>query len=220
MQEIMQAAFSPINVVFTILALMMLLYWLMVIIGLLDISFLDFDIDFGTDVDADFDVDFDADIGVSGGFLHAVLGFFYLGEVPVMVICSILIFSMWAFSMIANHYINPNYSFLASIPIFGANLVVSGIICKVIGMPLRRIFSVFEKDSNATKKVIGRICTIVTTEVSDKLGQAEIQTKGAPLLLNVMAQQGSTFKKGDEAVVVGNDKEKGVHIIAPVDLEK
>jgi hypothetical protein len=220
MLEVIEAAFSPINLVFTILLLVVLLYWLMVIVGLFDLSFLDFDADFGTDIDADFEVDFDADIGLDGGFLRGILGFFYIGEVPVMVLCSVLIVSLWAFSMIGNHYVNPNGSFITAMPIFGANLLVSGIICKILGMPLRKVFNVFDEDANAPKKVIGRICIVATTEITSNLGQAEVKTKGAPILLNVMAQQGCTFKKGDEAVVMRNDKEKGVYIIAPIELEK
>ncbi len=217
MMEILQAAFLPINVVFTVLLLLVVLYWLLIILGLFDNDI--FEIDLDSDVDIDIDADVDADFDGAGP-LRAMLEFFYIGEVPVMIIVSILIMSMWAFSMIVNHYANPAGSMLVAMPILAGNLLFSILICKVITMPLRKVFGVFNKDSNASRKVMGRICTVVTTEISDNLGQAEMSSKGAPILLNVMAQQGCVFHKGDEAVVVENDKEKGVYIIAPVELEK
>ena len=51
------------------------------------------------------------------------------------------------------------------------------------------------------------------------MGQAEVPTKGAPILLNVVSDGDHVFHKGDEAIVVENDKEKGVYVIAPVNLE-
>lgn len=223
MQEIFQAAFMPINVVFTVMLILVVLYWLMVIIGAMDVDFLNFDFDADLDADADIDIDtdIDGDLDIEGGgAMRGLLHFFYVGEVPVMVLLSVLILTMWAFSMIANHYLNPTGSLPAAMPIFAANLFASLSVCKVIGMPLRRLFMVFDKDSNASRSVMGRICTVITTQVSDKLGQAEMPSKGAPILLNVVAEGGNIFHKGDEAVVIGKNKETGVYTIAPVDLEK
>ena len=221
MLEILQEALMPVNAVFTILLLLVLLYWIMVILGALDVSFLDMDFDADFDADVDFDIDADVDMDVGGGgILRALLLFFYVGEVPVMIIVSLLALTMWVVSVTGNHYFNPAGSLILGLPIFAATLFISALACKVIIMPMRKMFSVFEKDSNAPKKVIGRICTVVTTELKDNLGQAEVSTKGAPILLNVMAQQGCVFHKGDEAVVLEKDDKKGIYIIAPVDLEK
>ena len=86
---------------------------------------------------------------------------------------------------------------------------------------MKNIFGAFDKDANAPRKVIGRICTVITTEASkDRMGQAEMSGKGAPILLNVVAEGDRVFKKGDEAVVIGQNKETGVYTITTVDLEK
>ncbi|MCK5000400.1 MAG: DUF1449 family protein [Anaerohalosphaera sp.] len=221
MQEILHEALMPVNAVFTIMLLLVLLYWIMVILGALDVSFLDMDLDADFDADVDVDVDVDVDMDMQGGgILRALLVFFYVGEVPVMIIVSLLALTMWVVSMTGNHYFNPAGSMLLGLPIFAATLFVSACVCKVTIMPMRKMFSMFEKDSNAPRKVLGRICTVVTTELTDNLGQAEVSTKGAPILLNVMAQQGCVFHKGDEAVVIEKNNEKGVYIIAPVELEK
>ena len=88
MQELLQAAFSTPNIVFTVLLLVVMLYWVSVFMGLLDMgSFdVDIDVDMDVDVDVDIDADVDADAEVTGGGLAGILHFFNLGQVPFMVI--------------------------------------------------------------------------------------------------------------------------------------
>ena len=79
---------------------------------------------------------------------------------------------------------------------------------------------VYNKDYNAAKEVVGGLCYVITTEVSaNKMGQAEVKTKGAPIILNVIAQGDNILKKGDEAVVLERDKTRGIYYIAPANLE-
>jgi hypothetical protein len=263
--ELIHVAFLPVNVVFTVLLLLVILYWIMVILGGLDVNLFDVDLgdadigaevdvdaDFGADVGADVDADIGADVdadmgadlhadigadmdaeadahvgadghGVEGGgagALHSVLHFFYIGEVPVMILASIFILSCWTISVIVNYYLNPSGSLILGLPILAGDVFVSAFICKVFAMPLKRLFEAFDKDANAPRDVMGRICIVSTTTVSKKMGQAEVSTKGAPLLLNVVSDSDHVFRKGDEGVITGKDKKTGVYTIAPVDLEK
>lgn len=226
MLDVIQTAFSPVNAVITVLLIMNVIYWITVILGVMDVDFLDFDIpDSGLEVDSDIDVDVDAagDVAIDMGhdsILRSVLHFFYIGEVPIMLLLSILILSMWTLCMLGNHYFNARGSFLVALPIHAVSLVSSLVICRIFAMPLKKIYDMFNKDCNAPRKVTGRICIVTTTSVSDKMGQAEVKTKGAPIVLNVISDSKHVFHKGDEAVVVAKDKEKGTYTIAPLDLEK
>jgi hypothetical protein len=229
MIELIVFAFSPLNVVFTLLLILMVLYWLAVIIGALDIDLFnvelpdaglegDMDVDVG-DLDADADGNIDLE-GVSDSLGRSVLHFFYIGEVPVMILLSLFIISLWSFSILGNYYLNPARSFLIAIPIFVGNLILSLLVVKAVAAPLRKVFVMFNKDADALKDVVGRICTVTTTTATkDKMGQAEVSTKGAPVILNVLSQTDHEFKKGDEAVLVEKDETKGIYLIAPVDLE-
>jgi hypothetical protein len=104
--------------------------------------------------------------------------------------------------------------------LFAGNLFASIFITKVVFMPFKNLIRSFNVDANATREVIGRICVVLTTQVSEKMGQAEMSSKGSPLLLNVVAEGENVFHKGDEAVVIGKNSVNGVYTIAPVDLEK
>ena len=226
MLDVIQTAFSPVNAVITVLLIMNVIYWLTVILGVMDVDLLDFDLpDSGFEIDSDIDVDVDAagEIDMELGhysILRSVLHFFYIGEVPIMLLLSILILSMWALCMLGNHYFNAGSSLLVALPVHAVSLMLSLVICRIFAMPLKKIYNLFNKDCNAPKKVMGRICIVTTTLVSDKMGQAEVKTKGAPIVLNVISDSKHVFHKGDEAVVVAKDKEKGTYTIAPLDLEK
>lgn len=217
MLEVLVESFWPANLFFTVFLILMLIYWLMVILGALDFDFLD--IDFDSDVDADIDVDADADMEVTGGFLRGFLEFFYVGEVPVMILVSIFALSAWTISVLSTHYLNPSQSVILLVPLVAGNLLVSSLVVKLVGVPMKKIFKSFEDDPNAPRKVMGRICKIITTDVtSERMGQAEVPGKGAPILLNVITEGDQVFHKGDEAIIVGQNKETGVHKIGPVDL--
>jgi len=221
MIEFITAAFSSVNIVFTVLLLLMGLYWITVILGVLDVNLFEIDLpDSGLEAGPEMDVDVDTG-GLPSGPLRSFLHFFYIGEVPTMVLASILILSLWTFSMLGNYYFNPNGSMAVALPIFLGNLAASAFVMKLFAMPLRRLYTMLNKDYNAAGDVVGRIGKVITTRVrKDKMGQVEVPTKGAPIILNVLSQDDHEFAHGDEAVVVSKDSERGTYLIAPVDLEK
>jgi hypothetical protein len=223
MVEFFTAAFAPVNVLFTVLLLVLGLYWVMVILGVLDIDLFHIDLSGGElDVDVDADVDAGGHVdGVEPGILHSVLHFFYIGEVPTMLLVSVMALSLWAFSMLGNHWLNPEGSGAMAVAILFGNLAVSTLVLKFVAFPLRKLYLMLLKDYNAPGDVVGKVCRVVTTRVTlERMGQAEVPTKGAPILLNVLACDEHVFKRGEEALVVERDVAKGTYRIAPVDLER
>jgi len=222
MTELITWAFSPLNCLFTVLLISIVLYWVTVILGVLDTDLFDVELpDPGLEIDVDADVDLDADADLDTGIVWGVAHWFYVGEVPVMVLVSILILSLWTLNMLGNYYFNPEALWVRGLGILGVNFVISLCVVKGVGAPLRPLYAMFNKDYNAPKKVMGRICRVTTTEVTEtKMGQVEVTTKGAPIVLNVRAQAGHRFKRDDEAVIVGKDKQDNVYLLSPTDLER
>jgi hypothetical protein len=223
MTELLELAFSPINVIFTVLLISIVLYWITVILGIFDAELFNIDLpDPGLEFDMDADVDLDAetDVDLDTGVIWGVANWFYVGEVPVMVLASIFILSLWTGAMLGNYYLNPEGTWGRAVLVFSVNWVLGLLVVKIVGAPLRPLYALMNRDYNAAPKVMGNRCRVITTKVAAAhLGQAEVTTKGAPLVLNVKAQEGHEFKKDDTAVIVARDKESGVYTIGPAKKE-
>jgi hypothetical protein len=204
MNELLQATISSVNIIPTALLVFVMLYWLAVIFGLLDLDF--FDVDVEPDVDAD---------GISAvSWLNNVLAFFNLGKVPFMVFLTFLALPFWAISILVNYYLNEGYTlvgWLYLIPSFIAALFVS----KFMTMPFVRIFGAMEKKHESATNIIGQICTVVLPANGSDMGQAAVKTTGAPLLLNVRTPQGAAVQKGETALVLEYNAENKFYLIEP-----
>ena len=86
--------FSYPTVFFTVILLVLAVYWLFAILGMVDIDVLDLDMD----VDADVDVDLEGMTGLAG--LLVTLG---LTGVPVTVVMTLLALLAWLLSYFAVH---------------------------------------------------------------------------------------------------------------------
>ena len=213
MEEFLQHALSPVNLVYTGLLILMLVYWSTVILGVLDLHSMDIDMDVDADANLDMDMDADAD-----GHFHGVLKFFHVGDVPVMILVSIAILIMWANSMLATHYLESS-SILLTLALVLPNLFIGLLVAKVATLPLKHLFETPEDEKLTNEKMIGMRCTVKTGEVNDRFGQAEIGTGAAPHVINVRTRSKSTLHKGDQAVIVDYDEDDNVYAVAPLDLE-
>ncbi len=220
MLQLFQESISLVNLPYTVLLGLVVFYWAMYLIGAVGSDALEsLGLDFDADADLDVDVDADAQVGVhgQGGFLSSFLHFFYVGEVPVIVIFSILILSMWFVSVVVNHYLNNTsvaIAMLLALPI----LLVGLIATKSIVMPLAPWLKEVLDQSSDKVQIVGKTCLVTSMEATPKYGQAELQTEGAPILLNVKTREGVTMKKGAEAVVYDYDKADDTYLIAVLDI--
>ncbi len=218
MQELIQVAFLPVNLFFTVLLLLVILYWLSVILGAIDLSSfdLDLDIDADVDVDADLDVDVDADVdadaGTTSGWMAGALHFFNFGKMPFMVIMTVVIMSGWLLSILSNYYLGKG-SIAFAIALFVPILFVSLIIAKVVTTPLIPIFKRLDSNAEAIDYV-GMICRLKLPASASKFGQAEVLIDGAPNLIYVKTQNDEDLiNNGEEAVIIGKTEDERYYLI-------
>jgi len=208
MNELIQVAFSPINLFYTFLLILVIMYWLSIIIGLLDFGSFDFDFD----IDAEVDLDTDIEVGGAGA-LAGFLYFFNFGKLPFMIIVSFVILAAWSISVLVNDYFG-NESILFAMALLIPNLLVSLFISKMITTPL---IPVFEKlDTSAVPiNYIGMTGKILLPPSSSKMGQAEVLIEDSPLLINVKVENDNSnnFKKGEEIVIVRKEKNESYYTI-------
>ena len=231
MFEFLQLCFSPINIIFTTLLGGVFLYWTMFLVGAVGLDL--FDIDADVDVNVDVDADVGApDVGSAHGGGHdahlhghgssgfvSVLRFFNVGDVPLMILVSALVGTMWAVSILSCHYFNPQKSLLGAILWFVPNLLISLLFTKIVTSPFRYLFGKANLGIQAPTRIVGKTCVITTSEVTPKFGQARIEQEGAPITLNVRCSADVTLHKGDEAVVTEHDTDTDTYFVYPFDLE-
>ncbi|MEO0895491.1 MAG: hypothetical protein AAFY71_03655 [Bacteroidota bacterium] len=226
MMEIIRVAFLPTNVIYTFLLIVVLIYWLTVFLGLLDLEFMEFDLDMDADLDLDVDVDLDvevdadidtdAEIGGSSSWFLQGLSFFHLGKVPFMVFFSFLTLSMWAIALLV-------YDFLGeSIPSIGLwillpNLFVSLFITKLTTWPLVPVFKTLNKEAKHYKELVGKIATLKLDAYPNKRSQAEVDADHH-FLLNVKNEGEDVLKKGSRVLLVEFRVEKDEFLITPFDI--
>ncbi len=204
MLELLDAAVSAPNIIPTALLIFVLVYWLIVILGAIDTDFLDIDVD----VEADADVD--GEFSVS--WFNHVLAFFNLGQVPFVLFLTFLVVPWWAITVLGNHYLG-NESFIFSLAVLVPALIISLFIAKFLTAPFVRIYQALDQEDNTTP--VGKICRITTAASHAKVGQAQVSTGGAPIILSVRAYEGSSLLAGDSAMVIEYDAGGNVYLVEP-----
>lgn len=224
--EIWSASIAPWNLPFTVLLVLVLGYWGFVILGVFDLDTSDvgLDADAGMDVHADIGAEADAGVdmhadgdiqgdihgggGGADGWLHSVLHFLHVGDMPVMVPLSILSLCLWTGGVTLNHYLNPQQAWGVALGLLAVNLGVSGVLTRYLGLPLRKLFSALNRDADAPAAIVGQICQVTTLEVNPDYGQATVETRGAPITLTVRTTGDEVLRRGDRALVIGYNKQR------------
>lgn len=205
MKELWELAISPSVLPMTLLLVPVLLYWLLNLLGILDLEFLD--VDFEADGG-------DADDGPGLGFLHSVLRIVNATDIPVMIVFSMLIILLWTSTMVLNQLLNPSGAAGVGAMAAAGGLVAAVLLTRVVVQPLKPFFRLLKDDPQDHLPVIGRTGTVRSAQVDDSSGQVEVVNHGAPLLLNARVVEGSQpVPRGAEILVVRHDSETDLYYV-------
>ena len=205
LRQVLSASMAVYNLPLTILFVAVLGYWLLVCLGL-------FDIDFGLDGDLDPDG--------SGRLLSGALGFMGAGQVPVMFVMSLLVLFLWLIAVVSNYYLNPGQAWWLALVLLVPNFIASLVLTRLLIVPLKPLFAALHKDYDKAIPIVGQICSVTTGEVTESFGQATIETEGAPILINVRISSGDPLVRGDQALVVEEDREKQLYKVVKYEQPK
>lgn len=165
------------------------------------------------------DADHDAHADSGPGLLTQVMRFVHMGDVPVMIVVSILALCAWIFSMIANHYWT-GHSLPRVLIILVPVLLLSALLTRYLTLPLAGFFRALNREYEEHQPLVGRTCVITTSEATADFGQARIETKGAPVIVNVRVSEGGPLRKHDAALLVREDRQKGIFYVVKVTSDK
>lgn len=182
--------------IFTVLLIVCMLYWIIAVLGMVDLDVLDLDYD--GDIDA-------ADSTAAQDGIAGLLLRFGLGGVPLTIILTFISIFGWLISYYATYFLKPVVpttllKILASIGILAASLYMAVMLTSIVIRPIRKLFA--KLDIDETKHIIGQTATVRSSVVNTERGEAILNDGGAGLLLNVRASDNEEFHKNDEVVII------------------
>lgn len=174
------------------------------ILGAVDLDFLNIDFDM------DMDVDINADPSIlQFGFLP--LKFLNIGSVPTMLWISIFAVAGWMVSRLWNSPApHPAFQWDTDLVAVIRDFGIAAFITKLTTQPLRGRFDPVEP--NKAKDLIGKVCIVTTSEVSPTFGEADLATDGAPLKLKVRNSKGE-ITKGDTVLITYYREEENAYLV-------
>ncbi len=224
MLELWQHAISPINLPFTVLFAIVMAYWLMVILGFLDLDHAHADVGGDGHFEAHPDGHADADVHLEHpGLVSSFFQFLHMGEMPFMIVVTILSVILWMGSMLLNYYFNPDAILTKAVMIFVPLFAGAVVATHFASIPFKKMYQLMEKDYDSHQPIVGQVGKVVTMEVTSEFGQVQIIRNGAPVTINARTAVGKTLKKGDEALVVEVSKDRRTFSVIkhePTELEE
>lgn len=196
-------------VIYTFLLAIIICYWILAMIGAVDIDIFDLDVDIDTDIDTSVDVDAQGLSGVTGFMLK-----WGLTGVPVTVVVSILIATAWLICYVTVSLLYPLLPWETLRTLAGLALLVISFACSIIvtAQLIKPIKGLFISHNAANKaSFIGRECVVKTGSVTSTFGQAVLEDGGAGMIFDVRADEALNIKKGDLVILMEYDEVEGCY---------
>lgn len=219
MKELIEISFSPVNAFFSIMSIVMVIYWILVIVAGIDPDLLSVDFD-----SADLETNFDShahdlpDRGETsdGNDFIKVLKFFNFDELPLMFILTIIFFTMWFIGVNVSYYLGIESTllgFLLLIP----NFIVSLFIVKIFSRPLSYVYKQVNHKGEPEIDFLGRRCVVFSSLDQKKTGQVQLNVNGDPMKLAARSNTEEKLTAGQQAVIVGESEDKKYYLIEKFD---
>ncbi|MCC2639301.1 MAG: ubiquinone biosynthesis protein [Moraxellaceae bacterium] len=197
--------------IFTALLGVVLIYWLLAIIGVVDFESSGIDVDLDTDADLHAD---GADLGTIASYVVA----FGLNGVPFSIVVSLIVLISWFLTgMFALHVLPWIPTTLLKV-IIGTGAIVVAFAASIpatarLVRPMRGLFVTHNARSNHS--LVGQTCKVLTLEVNEGFGRAEVSERGAGLNIRIWAVAPNSLTKGSIARIVEYDEAGSRYLVEP-----
>jgi len=206
MDPFYQNVLSFPTIIFSVALVFCILFWLVAILGFLDISFLDIpepEVDFSGDADGPSTPDAVAGIILKMG----------LNGVPLTIIISLITLFGWFISYYAVNLTRELISggifyYLIGCVILFFSLYFATLMTAFLVKPLRPLLKKLEQD--VEKQVMGQTAIVRTSRVDNHFGEAVLEDGGAGLILKVRSTGDSVHKQNEKVVLIEYDKESNI----------
>ena len=247
MMEFLNLALTFPTVVFTGLLGLVMLYWLFVVLGALDIHMLEFDLDGASEgvaegagealheglseaahealheglSEAAHEAAHEAAVEAGGGVLSALVGLMTalrLRSAPMTVVLSVLLVYVWLLTFMGMRWLSP-LDFLPPAAL-GSLVVAASMVSSVLltSLTVRPLGRLFVTHVHRGQEtLVGREIVIMTQTVTARHGQGRLMGGGGELILATRCERENRLTKGDKALIIDYDKDQNVYHVEPMD---
>jgi len=203
------------TIVYSVLLCVALLYWLLGIIGLVDVSHHGIDFDHGG-IEAH-----GGDVHAEGDHMPNVASYavaFGLTGVPLSIVLTLLSIFGWTATALATRYLLPLLPGGMTRTLVGLLIVVLALIPAIFftalfSKPLRGLFAAHPAPSN--ESLIGLRCRVTTLKVSENFGQGSVDNRGASYNIKIAASEPNTLGKGSMTAIVSYHPKTQRYLVEP-----
>lgn len=233
MDTFLDIAFSPVNIVLTILLCILVLYWVLTMM-----TGVDFDFDIDVDVDVDMDVDIDADAGIEGGNMdfqdisnaevnkedlvgkrrkplrwwQIILIYFNFVGLPFMFTFTSWIFIWWICTTITTT-ITGSYAHSLGYLILLGGSVPALFLTKIFTTPFKGFFKNLNQDGDDPIDMIGRAGNIQSSISGNKLGSATVTAEGNPMSIYVKSLTGEPIAFNAKILIIKESEDQNFYFV-------
>ena len=186
--------------IFTFFLVICLLYWLVAVLGFVDLDVLDIDI---PDVDGELGVN-QTDLSTPDVLAGLMLKLGLYG-VPVTIIVSFIALFGWFICYFVVHFFfgwvpDGLLRYLAGLPVMFGTLYVAVMLTALVIKPIRPLFK--KASQNTVKEVLGQTAIVRTSKVNNSFGEVFLADGGAGLIFKARSTGDEVFNKGDRVVLL------------------
>ncbi|MFC1748465.1 DUF1449 domain-containing protein [Pseudomonadota bacterium] len=197
---------------FTFVLAVIVLYWLVAVLGMVDIDILDFDIN---DPTGELGVNTQTEHGTPDVLAGLMLKLGLHG-VPITIILSFIALFGWLCCYYLVYLLFPLVpdgvlQYLVGLPILLGALFIASMMTSVVIKPLRPLFK--KATAHTPKVILGQTAVVRTSRVDNNFGEAMLDDGGAGIILKVRTSDETTFKKGDRVVLLEYEKENNIYYV-------
>lgn len=208
--SLLTAATAFPTAIYTVLLGVVLVYWLLAIIGMVDFESSGIDLDIETHADASVD-----DLGTIASYVVA----FGLHGVPFSIVVSLLVLVGWTLSFLAGVTVlawvpTDILKWLVGLMVLVVAFALSIVITARLVRPLRGLFVHHTAQSNAS--LVGQTCRVLTGTVDERQGRAEVAQRGASINIRVWSPSPNSLKRGDSALITEYDAGTHRYLVMPL----
>jgi hypothetical protein len=211
MGSFMDAVTAYPTAVFTVLLLVVLGYWLLALLGLVDFDAL------GGDLEMEVRADLEGvELGTVAGYVVAM----GLNGVPFSIVISLLVLVGWTLSSLAGQWLMPlvpawPLQWLVGTGVLLLSLALAVLVTARLIRPMRGLFVTHQAQAN--QSLLGRTCRVMSLRVDEHQGHALVAQRGANLNIRVHADTPNTLTKGSTAYILEYDEGTGRYLIQAED---